>query len=195
MLSAFGRHKAPVMELSEGLEPGESLFVVSGLVPNRKAHPLVYEWIGVGFQHGVFRSVEPFSEVVARTALGRRPTPNRGREPDLEGLKRLLPESVRRAREWVIDRRNRFERGINEKLNDQLKELEHLRERQLEQLDRDLERSSQADAFKKARRQQRTRVIEDIFDEYIQWVEDTMTTEKEPYLQVVSVLTRPSDAE
>ena len=191
MLSAFGRHKAPVMELSEGLEPGESLFVISGLVPNRKAHPLVYEWMGVSFLHGVFRSVEPFARVVARTALGRHPIPNQGREPELEGLKALLPEAVRRAREWVIDRRDRFEREINEKLNAQLEELERLRERQLEQLDHELERSSQAEVFKKARRQQRTRIIEDIFDEYIQWVEDTMTTEKAPYLKVVSVLTRP----
>jgi superfamily II DNA or RNA helicase len=195
MLSAFGRHKAPVMELIQGLEPGETLFVISGLVPNRKAHPLVYEWIGVSFQHGVFQSVEPFAKVVVRTALGSRPIPNRGREPDLEGIKRLLPEAVSRAREWVIERRNRFERQINEKLNDQLKELERLRERQLDQLARELERSSQAEAFKKGRRQQRTRVIEDIFDEYMQWVEDTMTTEKKPYLQVVSVLTRPNGVE
>jgi hypothetical protein len=37
-------------------------------------------------------------------------------------------------------------------------------------------------------RRQKLTEIEEIFDRYLEWVEDTMTTEKHPYLQVVCVL-------
>jgi len=38
-----------------------------------------------------------------------------------------------------------------------------------------------------------TGTIDTLFDQYIQWVEDTMTTERQPWLQVVAVLIRKKD--
>lgn len=189
MLSAFGRHTAPVIELSSGLEKGEMVFVISGLIPNRKGHPLVYEWLGVCFLDGRFVHVEPFADTLSRTSLGRHPIPNRGNTSDLSGLQALLPQAVASAREWVVEKRDCFEAQINEKLNEQLSELERLRGRQYRQLELALERSGLGESFKAGRKAQRTREIDDIFDQYIQWVEDTYVTEKQPYLQVISVLT------
>ena len=53
VLAAFGRSEAPVLAGVPGLAPGEAVFVFSGLVPNRKSHPLVYEWIAVSFHDEV----------------------------------------------------------------------------------------------------------------------------------------------
>lgn len=99
MVAAFGRHTAPVIELTDGLESGESVFVIAGVVPNRKSHPLVNEWLGVCFEQERFRAVQPFSEVVDRTDLGGRPIPNRVRELPLAELQRILPRAVEKARE------------------------------------------------------------------------------------------------
>ena len=45
MLAAFGRHEAPVLAGVPGLAPDETVFVISGLVPNRKSHPLVIDLV------------------------------------------------------------------------------------------------------------------------------------------------------
>jgi hypothetical protein len=77
VLAAFGRHEAPVITLHGALEPDETAFILSGLVPNRKGHPLVHHWFGVVFRAGVFQGIEGFQDVVKRTDLGARTFPNR----------------------------------------------------------------------------------------------------------------------
>ena len=57
ILAAFGRHEAPVLAGVPGLAPDKTVFVISGLVPNRKRHPPVYEWVGVTFRGERFESL------------------------------------------------------------------------------------------------------------------------------------------
>ena len=71
MLAAFGRHEAPVLAGVPNLAADETVFVLSGLVPNRRSHPLLYEWIAVAYRGARYEAVVPFDEVLARTGLGR----------------------------------------------------------------------------------------------------------------------------
>lgn len=192
MLAAFGRHEAPVLAGAPGLAADETVFVLSGLVPNRRSHPLLYEWIAVSYRGARFEAVVPFDEVLARTGLGRNGVANRSLPADTDALRRLLPDAVARGHAWVVERRRAFESRVNEKLNDELAALERLKTRQLRQLELRLERSDQAEAFKRARQERGQRDIDTIFDEYLEWVQDTMTTEPQPYIKVVCVLTGES---
>jgi len=201
MLAAFGRHTAPVLEIPLGhclvgnskndsnFNAGDTVFILSGLIPNRKSHPLVNEWIAVHYQQGRYESTKPFADLLAQLPLGEQQIPNREQTPDLEILQALLPDAVTQARDWVLTKREVFETEINAKLNDQLEQLEKLRAGQLKQLELGLVRSSEAEARKAQRKALGEKDINEIFDRYIQWIEDTLTTEKEPYLQVISVLT------
>ena len=85
MLAAFGRHEAPVLAGVPGLAPDETVFVISGLVPNRKSHPLVHEWVGVTFRGERFASLMTFDDVI-RTHRPRRRVTNR--EPRTAGGRR-----------------------------------------------------------------------------------------------------------
>ena len=189
MLAAFGRHEAPVLAGVPRLAPDETVFVLSGLVPNRRSHPLLYEWIAVAYRGARYQAVVPFEEVLARTGLGRDGVANRSLEADTDALQTLLPDAVTRARACVVERRRAFEIRINDKLNDELKALEKLKTRQLRQLELQLERSDQAEAFKRARQERGRRDIDTIFEEYLEWIEDTMTTEPQPWIKVVCVMT------
>ena len=189
MLAAFGRHEAPVLAGVPGLAPDETVFVLSGLVPNRRSHPLLYEWIAVAYRGTRYEAVVPFDEVLARTGLGRDGVANRSLQADTSALRSLLPDAVARGRDWVVDRRRAFESRINDKLNDELKALEKLKTRQLRQLELQLERSDQAEAFKRNRQERGRRDIDTVFEEYLQWIEDTMTTEPQPWIKVVCVMT------
>ena len=171
------------------LAADETVFVLSGLVPNRRSHPLLYEWIAVAYRGARYEAVVPLRELLDRTGLGRKEIANRGRRADIDALQRLLPDAVAKAREWVVARRRDFEERVNEKLNRELRALEKLRTRQFRQLELQLERSDQSETFKRAREERGRRDIETIFDEYFEWVEETMTTEPQPWIKVVCVMT------
>ena len=140
MLAAFRRHEAPVLAGVPGLAPDETVFVVSGLVPNRKSHPLVYKWVGITFRGENVVSLTTFDEVIERTGFGGGTAiANRGLSVDVEVLARLLPAAVKEARRHIVEHRNRFEDVINAKLDEELEALERLKARRLTQIELKLE--------------------------------------------------------
>jgi hypothetical protein len=113
---------------------------------------------------------------------------NTGAPLDLTPLQRLLPDAVEAARREVVQRRDAFDGEMRANLARQRQELARLRARQFRQLDRKLAQSEQAQVFKEHRRAERTREINEVFDDDQQWIEDTLTTERDPYLQVVAAV-------
>ncbi len=183
VLAAFGRHEAPLISLPNGaLEDGEVVFVVSGLIPNRKSHPLVHTWFGVRMKDGKLAGIEPFENLQERLGLGRTKLANLGdSDKDAADLQSLLSEVVKQAKEHMGKERTAFEDQINPKLDAKLKSLEELRTRHEAQVEFRF-------ANQHERRGRERRRVAELFDEFIGWVEDTMTTEDNPYIQVVAVL-------
>lgn len=128
ILAAFGRTKAPILSGVPSLVQGETVFVFSGLIPNRKSHPLVYEWIAISFRDEENAALIPFEDLVERTGLGHRAIPNQQQPADTAALSRLLPPAVTRAREHFIERRNVFEKAIDAKLEDEVRALDEFRD-------------------------------------------------------------------
>ena len=188
VLSAFGRHDAPIITIPEGRNKDEVLFLMSGLIPNRKGHPLIHQWFGVVFIRDKFFEVLDFQKVMDLYGLGTKPIPNRNEKIDLKALKKLLPKAVDAAYKWVNELRDEFEEKINIKLNEHLEELEKLRKSKLTVLEERYEQLELLPRIKDSRKEREKREIKKIFDEYMDWVQDTMTTEKNPYLKVIAVL-------
>ncbi|MDY6988934.1 MAG: DEAD/DEAH box helicase [Thermodesulfobacteriota bacterium] len=183
VIAGFGRHEAPVLSLKDALKSEEIVFVLSGLIPNLKGHPLVHHWLGVVFQDRAFQEIEKFQATLMRTGIGERSFSNPGKKIDMEFLQDLLPEAVKQARLYMSKARKTFEDRINEKLDEHLKALERLKERHHKQLEFDFSNKRQL-----SRKEQKRREIDRKFDEFIKWVEDTMTTEDKPFIQVIAVL-------
>ena len=188
MAAAFGRHEAPVLAGVSGLASIETVFVFAGLVPNRRGHPLIHEWIAIRHEPSGFAAPQPFETLRRRIGLGTRPMPNRQENVDIAALEGLLPEAVQDANAWFTNRRNEFENAINDKLNRAVDALDSLKERKLRQLDLRLEGSKMAEPLKQARRNASVSEIDGIFGDYLQWIEDVMTTEERPWVSVVCVL-------
>ena len=113
---------------------------------------------------------------------------NTGAALDLTPLQTLLPDAVAAARADLVRRRDAFDRELRERLDRQLAELARLQARQFEQLELQLTRSEQAQTFKDHRRTTRTQDIKRIFEDYQQWIQDTLTTERDPYLHVMAAV-------
>jgi hypothetical protein len=172
------------------VDKGEKHYLFSGLIPNQKSHPLINEWFSVRFVDRQFDVITPFEQIIAQTELGQRPIPNPNRTelPNHQQLNQLLPQAVEQARSWMKQQRDLFEKEINQKLTVQLDELDRLKGGQLKQLELSLSQSAEVEGRKAQKRALRQQEIEEVFDHYWTWVEETMTTEPHPYLKLICVL-------
>ena len=102
---------------------------------------------------------------------------NRGQPVDVAELSALLPDAAERARAHFRERRDQFEGAINIKLEEEVASLDAFRMRSLKRLE------------PAPGNEQERAEIQTIHDEYLQWIEDTMTTERAPWVQVLCALT------
>src|SRR5262249_37884826 len=54
----FKRREAPVMRVEDVLTTNEVVFLVNGVIPNRKGHAVIDEWVGVRFKRGEFQDIK-----------------------------------------------------------------------------------------------------------------------------------------
>jgi hypothetical protein len=195
ILTHFGRHRAPLLQ-SASLHPDEQAFILMSLVPNRKGQPLLVEWrIATRRGDGDF-SLEAFYPFVTRAGLKAGGLPNRGHTPGLDAttksMQQALPKAVQLMHAHMVRQQAEFSSRLTERLHDTLADLERLQGRQIEQLKLDLE--NQLETVKRGRFEQRSQQINRVFDDYRQWVQDTLTTEPQPWIQVLAALCHPKAA-
>jgi hypothetical protein len=175
VITRFGRHGAPVIQ-SHSLRPGEQAFVMLGLVPNRKGQPLLVDWQVVCRPPGQPFTLEPYDAFLQRAGLQAGRLPNQGLSSQLQDLQAALPEAVACVRRHMVQRQAAFAGEMQQRLQaEQVRQLELRLEKQLEQI-------------RRSQFERRSEGIRKVFDEYRLWVEDTLSTEPEPYLQVLAVV-------
>jgi superfamily II DNA or RNA helicase len=197
VLTHFGRHRAPLLQC-EKLHPDEQAFIVMSLVPNRKGQPLMVDWqvatrrVGAAAT-GAF-TLEPFDAFVERAGLKAGKVPNNGHVSGLaqaaQALQQALPEAVKTMHTYMLQAQATFSARLVERLDGTLRDLESLQDRQIQQLTLALE--NQLESVKRGRFEQRSQQINRVFDEYRQWVHDTLTTEPQPWIQVLAAACHPS---
>ncbi len=96
------------------------------------------------------------------------------------------PQSLLQSH-FLQEQRKHYEAISNQKLNQQLQALEALRARHLGQMELDIDKL--LETVKHRKREERTAQINRLFDDYLDWLENTQITEDKPYLQVAAVFT------
>jgi superfamily II DNA/RNA helicase len=188
VLTAFGRHRAPVIR-SPHLVEGEQAFILHSLIPNRKGQPLLIEWRVAVLRQGKWE-LEAFPDFANRVKLRAGQLANNGQTIDTSALQHNLPAAVTAMRRFMVERQKTFAADMDARLQTTLAGLERLQGHQLEQLELRFDKSQVAENLKRGQREQRTQHIRKVFDEYRDWVRDTMTTEPEPFIQVLAAAIR-----
>jgi superfamily II DNA or RNA helicase len=195
LLAQVARHSAPVLALpdteqvKQALQPGESVFLVSGLIPNRKAHPVIWEWFAIKTRNGAVTGTQPAQDWLQSLGLSNK-LPNRAQPVNLSDLEALRRPVIEAAKSEMQQRQQAYTEQKSEELAEQLEALAALQQRQVAQIELQLEKSAQAEHFKAARREERVGRIERVFDQYQNWVRDTLTIEPVPFIQIIAVFTR-----
>jgi hypothetical protein len=183
-VTLFGRHQAPVITLGDKLAPTEVVFIISGVIPNRRGQPLINKWLGVVFEKNKFVKVEEFTATRDRTNLGKEPIPNTGQPID-ESLLELRSQAVNEATKNILAVDKEYNDRINPQLQEQYDRLNNWRGKSYEQLELPINNISNLAKGKKEKEQNR---IKRIFDDYWNYVQENTTTEKVPYIKIVAVL-------
>jgi hypothetical protein len=180
-----------VLELGEGLDPGDVVMVFQGTIPNQKGVPVVQEWVTVRFSGSGLKvvAVEPFETVAKRLELGGKAYANTN-APIPGHLRDQLPFAVAKANDYLRNCSDEWTARMQPELEAQRERLRRLRGRQEEQLQLSFAADQRRAELKEKDRQNKQNAIERRFQDHERFVNEVMTIEPAPYLKVVAVLHR-----
>ena len=179
----FKRAEAPVLGLPGVLYPGEALYIVSGSVPNLKSTPLIDEWFGLLYRDGQFIQRLSMEEVVQKAGLrsARIPNTNCITNQSIAAASGLLHDVVTQAKTYLTERYQQYQAEMNPKLDAEVDKLIELQEKHKEYY--------QTTLFEHERQlQEQERRVDKLFDDFTNWVKETLTIQNNPYIRIVSVL-------
>ena len=141
------------------------------------------------FEKGEFVRVEDFVETLARSPLANPDIPNTT-EPISEALNALRKPAVEKAQMALIAERAKFKTDLDVKLAQQQTRLDDLRQRHEGQLAIKFGegRDGQSGWQQQGQKERAQSRVEKLFADQARWVEESMTTEPEPYIKIIAVL-------
>jgi superfamily II DNA or RNA helicase len=190
LLGKFGRNQAACIHLRH-LDPGERIVLGTGVIPNRKGHPLIQRWYGVRFLGGKLSETLTLEETLKRTRFAE-DHPNPARPIDSGAVEKLFPETVECLAIHLSEARDAFRRDTQPELDRQLAKLKAFLETRNTQLELDFAESlskglASTHDYKRQKKDADQRAIRRKHDDYKTWITETMETEDSPSIRLFAV--------
>ena len=180
----FDRGQAPMIGIPGKLSTGETIFVISGSIPNQKSTPLVDEWFGLVFRDGKFIETIDMHDVIRRTGIHSMHLSNIDAitEDDVHAAEELRDNAIIHAREFLGGKFRDYQNRMNPLLDEEVEKLIALQEKHHEYY--------QLTLFEQERKlEEKNRSVDELFEEFITWVTETLTIQDNPYIRIIAVLT------
>ncbi|MDO5575684.1 MAG: DEAD/DEAH box helicase [Fibrobacter sp.] len=179
----FKRGEVPVIGLHEKLVAGESIYIVTGSIPNLKSTPLVDEWFGLLYKNGKFVKVLSMNEVVNKADLSNPKIPNTNSIGEKE-----IAEAGSILNDVVFCAKQQFDEHFK-KYNSEMEPLLNMEVNKLIELQKKHHDYYQLTLFEQERELQvQERNVDRLFDRFVNWVKETLTIQNNPYVRIVAVL-------
>lgn len=183
----YKRSEVPVLGLTNSIDAEEILFIVAGLIPNRKSTTVVDEWFGVLYKNDQFDSILSMSEVLQKTHLNVKvPNTQNVSEEQIARGQKLLGDVVNRAKKIMADKCAEYKEKTDPYIYEEMERLE-----QLEQRHKDAQLSffDLGIPGMERKKSEKEREIEAIFTNFMDWEKDTLEIEENPYIRIIAVVT------
>lgn len=201
VLGMFTRHEAPVVPVASGLPAGTQVFVVQGVISNKRSQPVLVDWFGVRFDaESPEPSIVPLDALVDAVGLDA-PLPNPDRLDAaadaalVEALQARIPDAVEHARAHMVQRRAERASELKGALKTQARALKEWatrgRERVQAQQDAARAKGRNLTTAQEAALTAELRHIDDQVSARHEWIEHTLTTSDLPYLRLAAILAAP----
>lgn len=187
LMTLFGRQRAPVIRVQQGVGPGEAIVVVLGQAPNRRGQTMLTQWMGVHLgKDGQPQKVLSLEEVMQRTGFGVSSLANDGQAIPMAHIQAALPAVVQMAERHLKPIKQAFDADCRARLGRELGKLKTLQHKHFAQLELDFAKG--IEQVNAARRKQRENDTADLFKNYQQWIKDTLELDDRLQVTVVAVL-------
>lgn len=183
----YKRSEVPVLGLTNSIGAEDILFIVAGLIPNRKSTTVVDEWFGVLYKNAQFDNILSMSEVLQKTHLNVKvPNTQNVTEEQIERGQKLLGDVVNRAKKIMADKCAEYKEKTDPYIYEEMERLE-----QLEQRHKDAQLSffDLGIPGMERKKSEKEREIEAIFTNFMDWEKDTLEIEENPYIRIIAVVT------
>ena len=178
----FDRGQAPIVGLPNTLASDEIIYVVSGSIPNLKSTPLVDEWFGLLYKNGDFVRILNMNEVLQKTGIRSSSLSNPDAITDDEVIyaEVLLEDVVDHAKAFLKEKFRDYQNRMNPLLDKEVDKLIELQNKHHEYY--------QLTLFEHERKlEEKERSVDELFNEFINWVTETLTIQDNPYIRIVAV--------
>lgn len=179
VVGAFGRNEAPVIPLPS-MAAGETIILCTGIIPNRKGHPLIQRWMGVRFSGDAVAEVLSLEDVLARTRFASEQFPNQARPVATEPIARRIPAAIAAVRAQMTLAKQEIDARHAPELAKQLARLAAFRDERAQQLEL---RFAKMEHIKHAEQ----RKVNDLHAQYVTWIRETLETQDNASIQVASI--------
>lgn len=184
----YRRGEAPIIGVTNGgLADNETIILLTGMIANEHATPVLDEWFGLRYRNNKFVDLLQLEDVWKITGYRGRREPNSERyeyantansepsEQQVEHAQLLLADVVRRGREELRQRGDTYEQNVaRPEIDKQLERITEWRNR----------RSRVIADYSDLAEQQRK--LDDMYDEYDKWVNETLTASGEPVIRIAA---------
>lgn len=178
----FGRGEAPLLGINT-LNSNEVIFIIAGTIPNRKSTPLVDEWFALEFVDSSFTKKLSMNDMIQKTGIRQDELPNTNSlsEEDVKSATSLLPKAIEEAQKILNGYFEEYNNRMNPMIDEELDKLTELQKRH-----KDYQRTlfSDDERFKS----EAERKIDALFNNFTEWVTDSLTIQNNPYIRVIAVL-------
>ena len=193
LMALFGRQRAPLLRVAQGLGAGEAIVLVLAQVPNRRGQAMLAEWVGVQLDAGGrVQGVLSLPEVLQRTGLsgkasgGAHVRANDGNAPDARALQAALPAVIQAAQQHIRPIKQTFDADCRQRLDRELGKLATLHDKHAAQLELDFGKG--IEQVNAARRKQKEHDTAELFKNYQQWIRDTLQLDDRAQFAVIAAL-------
>ena len=184
----FNRDEAPLSVVGS-LPSNNTIFIMNGSFPNKKSTSLIDEWFGLRYEQGKFVEAMPLSSALsyAKMRAGDE-IPNaidrdNHYSSEKESCQALLEDAVEQAKKYMTGFYRKYQETMQPQLDVEVNKLGELEEKH---------KDYQISLFQNRNERklnENLRRVDELFSEFSQWVEDSMTIENSPYIRVIAVLT------
>jgi len=193
LMALFGRQRAPLLRVAQGLHAGEAIVLVLAQVPNRRGQAVLAEWMGVQLNAaGQVQGVLSLEDALQRTGLagnlgsGANIRANDGNAPDARALQAALPAVIQAAQQHIKPIKQAFDADCRARLDRELSKLKTLQDKHTAQLELDFAKG--IEQVNAAKRKQKESDTAELFNNYQQWIRDTLQLDDRAQFTVVAAL-------
>ena len=182
----YRRGEVPFLALASGVQKNELLYIVEGQIPNRNSTSVVDEWFALRYKNGKYLDRLSLAEVIGLTHLTTDKLPNQktASDKDVSNAEQLLPDVVQYARKYMSVKYKEYKDRTDPYIYNEFKRLEDLKKRH-----KDAQLSMLELLGLEKKKSEKEREIDEIFDAFYQWEEDSIEIKDEPYIQIIAVMT------